>query len=174
MPVKLVFGITEDWAYAVNLSSATACWTARTLQLYGAHQDDIASYQNRDLLAPTTADVKGYIAEAAQLRNLSGCIPRIPGTLTGSGAGAQFVAGMASQDVQRQFPGPQTATTCSFTGKESGFLTPDSWGFDCTSTLASGRQYIDQITCFDAPPHTNYDSCSSGDGYPKIPPRALP
>jgi hypothetical protein len=172
--VKLVFGITEQWGYAVTLNPGTGCWTATTYQPYGAHQDEIVSYQHRDLLAPSTADVKGYIAEATQLRTLSGCIAQQTSALTGSGDGAEFIAGMAAQDVQRQFPGPQTATTCSAKGKEVVALAPDSWNFDCTTSLASGRQYIDQISCFDQPPYTNYDSCTHEDGYPQIPLRPLP
>lgn len=162
----------ESWSYKATVSSGD-CWVARTSDRYGANQGFIDSYRNRELLAPTKAEVRTYIREANRLRTIRGCASNVPRPRSGDST-ENFIAVLAAQNVQRERPGRRERTTCDSLGKQVVSLAPDSWNFACTTKMASGGAFVDKISCFDDPPYNSFDACSEEQGYPKRPPRALP
>lgn len=168
-----ILGISELWGYTVSVHQ-NGCWRATTLEQWGPYQDDVEAWQNRKLLAPTTRDVKEHLRVARGMRHLQGCIRSGGGDLAGSDHDATFIAGLASQDVQRAYPGSQRKTRCRSLGKETVALAPDSWNYLCRTFLHNGKSYEDKILCFDPPPYKSYDACQPQDGYPRRPPRQLP
>lgn len=171
MRISLPVTTDESWVYEARLTKS--CWIARTRDRFGANQDLVDAYRNRDVLAPSRAEVRRYIREADRVRVLRGCTSNVPRAIAGS-APAVFVAAFAKQNVQRERPGAQSATRCRYLGKQEISFAPDSWDFDCVTTMVSGKTYVDKLVCFDPPPYTSLDPCVEKDGYPKRPPRALP
>ncbi len=166
-----IFG-DQAWWYDVTIDD-DGCWHARTHRRYGAHQNLIEAYQNREAMAPSKAEIRRYIREANRLRFLKGCVANVPRATAGSSP-EEFIAAYAAQNVQRERPGRQRDTTCDALGKQEVDFAPDSWDFACTTIMVDGRVWADKISCFDEPPYTSFDSCSEEEGYPKLPPRALP
>ena len=162
----------ESWSYDATMSGGD-CWVARTSDRYGANQEVIDSYRNRELFAPTKAEVRTYIHEANRLRSIRGCASNVPRPRSDDSP-EDFIAALAAQNVQRERPGPREGTTCDSLGKQVVSLAPDSWDFACTTKMAAGGAFVDKISCFDEPPYSSFDSCAEEQGYPKRPPRALP
>jgi len=159
----------EGWRYSVEVTS-DGCWTANTIDRHGAFQRQVDAYQDRDPLAPSKRTVKKLIDQAKQLDTLKGCIPPETGRYVGSQP-EKFIATLAAGNVARTFPGRQRSTTCRFTGSEDLALTPRSYAYSCTTTMANGKKYIDRVTCFSKPPYSDFGSCGDKDGDPKNPPR---
>jgi hypothetical protein len=173
LDAKLGLGIKELWGYRAKATGRPGCWVAETYKPFGAYQDDVDSYRNRDFLAPSRSEVRKDIRIARKMRHLSGCAANLPTART-SNANADRIAQLSAQNVSREFPGEQDATSCRYRGKDEVALAPDSYEYTCKTTLPSGRKYVDKISCFDKPPYDDFDSCTSHDGYPDRPPRALP
>lgn len=165
-----VFGPDETWNYKVVADTATGCLTGKLTPQYGAYQDNIDGYRDRETFSLPAADIKREVRVARKLRVLKTCVASDSAEFAGSDDPAKFIEGMATQDTQRKF-GRALRPTCRSTGKETAG--PDSYTFAC-SVVVNGKRYVDSIDCFDDPPYTNYDSCIENDGYPKLAPRALP
>lgn len=173
MQVKLLLGVTENWAYKVTPSDKPECWTAKTRKTFGAYQDDVDAYRNDEFLAPSRKDANKQVRDARRLRHLDGCLKAALESTTGDPS-EQLVASFASDGVKQAFPGKQTSTSCKYKGKQEIALAPDSYDFKCVTKLASDRRYVDLILCFDPPPLKNLDSCTEEEGYPRKPPRPVP
>jgi hypothetical protein len=166
-------GPNELWGYSVRLEGPVGCWTARTFKRYGEYQEDVESYQERDWLAPSRADVRDYIRQANALRVLKGCVSPEPGRHVGEDP-AVFLAWLASMGVEREFGGTARTTTCQAQGKDEVGFAPDSWNWMCKTALKDGRRFVNRVGCFSPPPYTTYEGCGSDTDYPRRAPRALP
>jgi hypothetical protein len=160
--------------YAVKVDAGHGCWSAQTYKLFGANQGLIDAYRNDEFLAPSKAEVHRLVRQGRLMRHLKGCTSNNTGKISGASQPAKFMAAFAAQNVQRTYDGEQRVTRCHYAGKDEVPLAPDAYQYHCQTVMADGRHYLDNISCFDKPPYTSYDSCSEDDGYPRKPPRALP
>jgi hypothetical protein len=105
--VKLLLGVTEDWVYNVRVDGR--CWTAVTRDKYGANQDSVDAYRNREMLAPGRREVARLVKDAKRLRRLRGCAE----TTTTRRDPTAFLAQYISQSVSREAPASRQARPAS-------------------------------------------------------------
>ena len=75
--------LDDTWAYNVRVDRATGCWTARTVDRFGANQAAIDEWRNRESLPALTdkADVRRMVREAerpSQPRRVRRAASRLP------------------------------------------------------------------------------------------------
>ncbi len=172
LPINVPIFTDTSWVYEARVDKKD-CWRARLSPRFGPFQHSIDAYRARQTFAPSTAEVRALIGRVNALRVLTGCASNVRRPAAGA-APDKFMTAFAAQNVQRERPGTQRFTTCTDLGKQEIDFGPDSWRFNCTTTMASGKRYEDKFGCFDGPPYTSLDSCVEERGYPKRPPRHLP